>query len=119
MKIIKNSLVLLLMIITIQYSNAQSGKKNEKVVIQTQIFCDHCEECETCGKKFQDEILNIKGVKMYELDTEKMTITVYYNGKKTSLHNIKEGISNLGYDADEIKANPEAYTKLEGCCKMI
>lgn len=116
---IKNSLVALLMIVCVQFTNAQSGKKNEKAVIQTQIFCDHCTECETCGKKFQDEILDITGVKMYELDAEKNTITVYYNGKKTSLSNIKQGISKLGYDADDIKADSEAYAKLDGCCKKI
>ncbi len=30
---------------------------------------------------------------------------------------IKTAISNMGFDADEIKANPTAYKKLDGCCK--
>jgi hypothetical protein len=46
-----------------------------------------------------------------------MTITVYYNGKKTDLQAIKTAISNLGYDADDVKANLEAYANLDGCCK--
>ena len=33
------------------------------------------------------------------------------------IQEIKEGISKLGYDADEIKADPEAYENLDGCCK--
>lgn len=119
MKIIQNVLVLVVFCFSVQFAAAQNGKKNEKAVIQTKIICDHCNACETCGKKFQDEILEIDGVKMYELDTAKMTITVYYNGKKTNLTKIKEGIANLGYDADEIKANEEAYAKLDGCCKKV
>lgn len=38
--------------------------------------------------------------------------------KKTDLQAIKEGISMLGYDADEVKANEKAYEKLDGCCKI-
>jgi hypothetical protein len=46
-----------------------------------------------------------------------MTFTIYYNSKKTTLQAIKEGISKLGYDADEVKADTEAYESLDGCCK--
>ena len=41
----------------------------------------------------------------------------YYNAKKTDLQTIKTAISKLGYDADELKADPEAYENLDGCCK--
>jgi hypothetical protein len=54
---------------------------------------------------------------MYELDDKAMTFTIYYNSKKTTLQTIKEGISKLGYDADEVKADPKAYESLDGCCK--
>lgn len=62
-------------------------------------------------------MLKISGVKMYELDEKAMTFTVYYNPKKTSLDEIRKGISNLGYDADDVKADPVAYENLDGCCK--
>ena len=86
--------------------------------IKTFINCDHCKECETCGLKFRTEMLKIKGVKMYELDDQAMTFTVYYNAKKTDLQTIKTAISKLGYDADEVKADPKAYENLDGCCKV-
>ncbi|RKD17643.1 hypothetical protein BCY91_16720 [Pelobium manganitolerans] len=96
--------------------NAQV-KESGKAVIKTTINCDHCKACETCGLNFRDNMLKIKGVKMYELDEKKMTITVYYNPKKTSLATIKTAISKLGYDADDVKADPASYEKLDGCCK--
>ena len=100
------------------YSNFASAQKTtQKAVIKTFLHCDHCKECETCGQKFKTEILKIKGVKMYELDDKAMTFTIYYNSKKTTLQAIKEGISKLGYDADEVKADTEAYESLDGCCK--
>ena len=111
----KNLIFIVLLLFAAVASHAQ--KKVEKAVIQTAIYCDHCKVCETCGKHFQSNIYNIDGVQMYELDEKAMTITVYYNTKKTDLHRIRKAISELGYDADDIKADPAAYEKLDGCCK--
>ena len=100
------------------FSNvAVAQKTNQKAVIKTVLNCDHCKQCETCGLKFKTEMLKITGVKMYELDEKTMTFTVYYNAKKTDLQTIKIAISKLGYDADEVKADPTAVEKLDGCCK--
>lgn len=118
-KILKTLLTFIIFFVSVQSSLAQTGKKNEKAIIKTNIYCDHCKECETCGKNFQTELLKIKGVKMYELDEKDMTIIVYYNGQKTNLETIKTAISKLGYDADDIKADVAAYDKLDGCCKKI
>lgn len=60
-----------------------------------------------------------KGLKMYEIDEENKTITVYYNSKKTNLETIRKTIFDLGFDADDIKANPLAYEKLDDCCKKV
>ena len=56
---------------------------------------------------------------MYELDEKAMTITVFYNGKKTSLEEMKVAITKMGYDADNLKADPAAYENLDGCCKKV
>ncbi|WP_348798797.1 heavy-metal-associated domain-containing protein [Flavobacterium adhaerens] len=99
------------------FSVSAQSKKNQKAVIKTVLNCDHCKICETCGKNFQKSLYKIKGVKMYELDEKNMTITVYYNAEKTDLQTIKTTISKLGYDADDIKADSQAYEKLDDCCK--
>ncbi|MBP6183204.1 hypothetical protein [Flavobacterium sp.] len=98
-------------------NSAIAQKSNEKAVIKTTLNCDHCKQCETCGLKFSTEMLKIKGVKMYELDDKNMTFTIYYNPKKATLQEIKEGIAKLGYDADEVKATEEGLASLDGCCK--
>lgn len=112
----KNVLLVLLFSMFALTVSAQNSK-NEKVVIQTTIDCDHCKVCETCGQNFQENLYKIKGLKMYELDEEAMTLTIFYNGKKTTLDEIKVAITKLGYDADEMKADAAAYDKLDGCCK--
>ena len=115
----KNSIqkIILLVFLCIGSQTISAQKSTEKAVIKSVLNCDHCKECETCGLKFKTEMLKIKGVKMYELDDQAMTFTVYYNPKKTSIETIRESISKLGYDADDVKADPEAYENLDGCCK--
>lgn len=112
----KKSILIVIFSLFAFAASAQS-KKNQKAVIKTALYCDHCKDCETCGKNFQANMLKIKGVRMYELDDKNMTITVYYNGEKNDLQTIRTAISNLGYDADEVKANPKAYENLDSCCK--
>ena len=93
-------------------------KKVEKATITTTIYCSHCEACETCGLQFKKELYKIPGLKMYQLDPSQNTITVYYSTKKTDLKGIQKAITLLGYDADDMKADPTAYAQLDDCCKQ-
>ena len=115
--VLKNIILAIAVFLISNEINAQ--KTTQKAVIKTVISCTHCSACETCGLKFKTEMLKINGIKMYELDEKAMTFTVYYNSKKTDLQTIKEGISRLGYDADEVSADPAAYQKLDDCCKIL
>ena len=91
--------------------------KTKTDVIKTNIYCDHCLDCSDCGGKLVHELSFAKGIKSNKLDVKAMTITVTYNTNQTTLDKIREEISKLGYDADSIKAQPQAYDKLDDCCK--
>ncbi|TGD59789.1 heavy-metal-associated domain-containing protein [Flavobacterium humi] len=117
MKTIFLQSIFILALIFLVPNPAMAQKSNQKAIIKTTLHCDHCKQCETCGLKFNTEMLKIKGVRMYELDDAKMTFTIYFNPKKTNLQEIRIAISKLGYDADEVKADPKAYESLDGCCK--
>jgi periplasmic mercuric ion binding protein len=97
--------------------NAQEKKTIQTATIKTAIYCDHCKVCETCGPKFNQALLKEKGIQMVVLDDTAMTIKVTYNSKKTDLAKIKQAISKLGYDAEEVRADAAAYEGLDGCCK--
>lgn len=97
-------------------ASAQDKKTVQTAVIKTAIYCDHCKACETCGPQF-NKLLKQKGVQMVTLDEKAMTLKVTYNSKKTDLATIKKAISKLGYDADDVKADKDAYAALDGCCK--
>ena len=98
-------------------SSAQEKRKTETITIKTQINCDHCKQCESCGGRFDREIPFIKGVKDYSFDEKAMTLTLRYNTKQITPEKLREAISNIGFDADDVKANPEAVAKLDYCCR--
>ena len=111
---------LLLFVVMIAFSNtafAQKTKTVQTATIKTVIHCDHCKACETCGEKFNKTLLREKDEQMVELDEKALTVKVVDNSKKTDSDEIKQAITKLGYDADDLKADPVAYEGLDNCCK--
>lgn len=108
----------MILLMSISFSAFSQKKDNIKTaVIKTVIHCDHCKQCETCGDKFNKDLYNEDGIKRVDVDAKAMTITVVYDTRKTDLDKIKVLISKLGYDADDLKADPAGVAKLDGCCK--
>jgi hypothetical protein len=92
-----------------------TAQKTVTTEIKTKIYCSHCNQCETCGLKFDQELYQLKGLKSFTVVGN--TIQVSYNPKKISLDKIRECIANCGYDADDVKATEKGLSSLDGCCK--
>ncbi len=90
--------------------------KLAEVVIKTTFYCNHYDQCES-KPALEKEIMLTSGVKSVVIDGKAQTITVQYKPKMVTPDKIRTVISNAGYDADTVKANPNAYDKLDGCCK--
>lgn len=71
-------------------------------------------ECDMCKTRLETAVRKMKGVKKAELDLSTKILTVEYSTKKNSPEKIRKAISDLGYDADDVKANNRA-AKLEHC----
>jgi mercuric ion binding protein len=110
-------LLALLLIFVSQAAMAQKNKTIKTLVIKTAIYCDHCKVCESCGGRILKELYNERGIKNTSVDPKANTITVIYDEKKISAREIRQKISGLGFDADELKADPAAMAKLDDCCK--
>lgn len=95
--------------------NAQS--KVATINIKSTFYCDHCKKCESCGVRIQNAVYSIKGIKRVDIDEKTKTLTVIYNSQKTTTEEIKKAITKVGFDADDMKADPVAYAKLDDCCK--
>ncbi len=96
---------------------AMGQKKVETVSIKTNTYCDHCKKCESCGQKIEHDLVYVKGIKRATFNESDTSITVMYKTSKITVETIREEIALLGFDADDIPADPDAYEKLDGCCK--
>lgn len=85
--------------------------QTKEVVIHTSA------ECGSCKKRIEEKLNYTSGIRFAELDVPSKNLTVKYTEKKITLKEIKHILSELGYDADEVKANPESVEKLPECCK--
>jgi periplasmic mercuric ion binding protein len=111
------NIFLVLTLATCAFFARASDDTKKEVVIKTMIYCDHCLDCSDCGGKLVHDLSFVKGVRSSEVDPKAMTITVGYNAEKITPEKIREAISKMGYDADHVKADTDAYSKLDGCCK--
>ena len=84
----------------------------QKVVIQTNGVCSKCEAL------FKENVPYFKGVKDYAYDPKTAKMTITYDSKKTNPDLLRQQISTLGYNADNVKADPAARAKLPACCQV-
>ena len=110
----KSTIPFFLLIVASMIFAAQSfaqAKKIETIKIKTSAMCTQCKDRIEQGMAYE------KGVKDVVLDVETKIATIKYNMKTTTPDELRKKISKLGYDADEVPANKEAYEKLPACCK--
>jgi len=92
-------------------SATYAQKKTEELKIQTSAQCGQCKDRIEKAMAFE------KGVVSSDLNIDDKVLTVIYNPGKTTPEKIRKAVNDVGYDADDTKANPKAYTDLPGCCK--
>lgn len=100
-----------LVIVLFSISLMAQKSNNEKIIIQTNGVCEKCKD------RFYEKVPYFKGVVDFSYDVKTAKMTVVYNPKKTTPAEIRKGVSDLGYNADDVKANPEARAKLPECCR--
>jgi periplasmic mercuric ion binding protein len=94
-----------------QENQATAGNRVETVAIQTSA------QCGMCQAKIEKALFKAPGVVTGTLDLETMIVTVKYDSKTTGPEAIRTLIASVGYDADDVAADPEAYAKLPRCCQ--
>ena len=55
--------------------------------------------------------------KRKSLDLTDKKMTLVFNPKKTNKTKLKNAISKVGYDADEVVADQKSHDALPGCCR--
>lgn len=114
MKTSKNKITIwLTFIVIIAFITSVSAQpqKQETVKIKTSAVCGSCKDRIEKGLKSE------KGIDEATLDLDTKIVTVKFEGTKTNPDKIREKITKLGYDADNLFADKTAYDKLPACCK--
>ncbi len=107
---IKNLIYVLLAMIVLLSSAIANDLKEAKIKTTAQ--------CESCKNRIEKHLNKVDGINFVDLDVETAICTVKYDSTKIELDDIKKEISLVGYDADSIKADIQAYNKLPKCCKV-
>lgn len=111
----KSKIVMVLSIVVFVFGLNQNGfsqkKAMEEIRIKTSAVCNECK------KTLESNLIYERGVKDVHLDLDSKELTLHYNPVKTNPELLRKAVSELGYDADTIPADPKAYAKLKSCCK--
>jgi copper chaperone CopZ len=104
--------LIILSLVTFMSVSFAQQKAFDKVVIKTPtVVCDDCKD------RIEKYLSREDGVQAVNVDVKKKTTTVSYYTDRINVEDIKAAIANVGYDADDVKAEPDAYAKLPSCCK--
>jgi mercuric ion binding protein len=113
----KKLLCLSLMLFTCLLVFSQSQTPVRKGQFETVTISLPTIQCEQCKDRIEKYMSREDGVKEIKVDYKKKTCKVTYLWDRTTIENIKTAIANIGYDADDVTADEEAYRKLPTCCK--
>ena len=93
-------------------ATAQKGEPTKRTVyIETNAQCSDC-------KDRLEGVLNFtSGIIYSDLNLDDKKLEIKYNSNKITLAEIKKIISEIGYDADEVKAVESAQNELPSCCQ--
>lgn len=107
----KTYAILLGLLLVFGITNLNAQKTAEIIKINTSAQCEHCKEAIEKAMAYE------KGVISSELDLKTKILEVKYKSGKTNPDKIRKAISDIGYDADDVKADAKAYKNLDTCCK--
>jgi copper chaperone CopZ len=95
-------------------SSYAQQKAIQKAVIKTPNL-----QCEACKTRIENHLAHEDGISSVKADYRKHAVTVTWYSDRTNIENIKTELANLGYDADDVTADPAAYKRLPITCQHM
>ena len=75
-------------------------------------------QCMMCSMSVEEAVAELEGVSKVEIDLKAKSGKVTYKASIIDMNAIENAIAAVGYNANDKKADPEAYDKLDLCCKV-
>lgn len=108
----KRIMLLVVFVCGVAWTAGAQAKKPVTVKIATPTV-----QCEQCKKNIENYMKREEGVIKVNVNYKRRETMVSFLPDKTNVENVKTGIANAGYDADDVMANADSYKKLPTCCK--
>lgn len=90
---------------------AAEKQKSQVVTIKTSAICG------SCKARLEKVLKATDGVEEAILNLNNKKVKVKYDPAKTDAGKIRTVIAGAGYNADDVKRNEDAYSKLPMCCQ--
>lgn len=74
-------------------------------------------ECGMCKKRIEKALGKVEGITYSKLNVPTKILKVKFDSNKLCEEDIRELVASVGYDTDDVMAEPKAYKKLPKCCK--
>lgn len=110
----KNFILGLIALTAFSTASIAQKKAVQKAIIKTPNV-----QCEACKTRIDNRLVHEYGISSVKADYRKHTVTVQWYTDRTNIENIKTALANMGYDADDVTAEPDAYKRLPKTCQHI
>jgi copper chaperone CopZ len=98
-----------LLLLSFGLATAASAQQKKPVTVKIQtpgMLCDECKQRVEDQLKYEEGVTKVVGYPRSKY------VMVTYFADRTNIENIKTAIANAGYDADDVKADEDAYKRL-------
>jgi copper chaperone CopZ len=103
--------VIAIILLSMAFFEMKAQSKITSDTLATSTVCGTCKSILEEGLKFE------KGVIRVVVLVEEKQIILKYRTDKTNLAALKMKVSQLGYQADDVPADPKGFEALPACCK--
>ena len=86
---------------------------SEEMVINTPTI-----QCGMCQKIIEVGLVKVDGVSNPKVDLKTKKTILFHDPEKINKKSIEKIVSDLGYQANNLQANPDSYANLPACCKI-
>ena len=86
---------------------------SEEIIINTPTI-----QCGMCQKIIEVGLAKVDGISNPRVDLKTKKTVLLYNPEKINVKLIEKAVSDLGYQANDLKANSTSYADLPDCCKI-
>ncbi|MBK8980967.1 MAG: heavy-metal-associated domain-containing protein [Ignavibacteria bacterium] len=91
--------------------SSKDGYEHAMIILSTM-------QCDICKENIETAVKKLDGIESIDVVTKEKIAHINFDKSKTDLSKIESSITAAGYDANDKKADPEAYKELDDCCKL-